>query len=352
MRYVLLMLLLAAGSAAAQPVQPPPARSYPVEDALRNAPIVTLRNSRITMRVAVPDLKRGFFRGTRFDQAGVVTSLVADGRAFYGPWFSRTAPEVLDYTYTDDGLVAGPDSAATGPVEEFAVIGFEEAKPGELFLKIGVGALRRPGNQTYDKYWHYEIADWGKRTMRRTRDSVTFTQVITDAPSGYSYVYEKTLRLVPGTARMEIAHVLRNTGTKPIRTTVYDHNFLRLTPGNDGITVRFPFRVAAEKPPAADLIRLDEKGFTYLRPQAYKERVSFLLTGFGSTPADYDIRIADRTGAGVTMTGDAPITRLNVFSLDTVQSVEPFIALDVPPGGEKRWRYTYAFDAGDAGRPR
>jgi len=346
MRYALLMFLLATASAAAQPVQPPPARSYPVEDALRNAPIVTLRNSRITMQVAVPDLERGFFRGTRFDQAGVVTSLVADGREFYGPWFGRTAPEVLDYTYTDDGLVAGPDSAATGPVEEFGVIGFEDARPGDLFLKIGVGALHRPDDKPYDKYWHYEIADWGKRGMRHTRDSVTFTQTLADTPSGTSYVYEKTLRLVPGTARMEIAHVLRNTGAKPIHTTVYDHNFLRLTPGNDGISVRFPFRVAAEKPPAADLIRLDETGFTYLRPQAYKERVSFLLTGFGATSADYSIRIADRTGAGVTMTGDAPIVRLNVFSLDTVQSVEPFIALDIPPGSEKRWRYTYDFDAG------
>ena len=349
MRRALLMILLMTASAAAQHVQPPPARSTPVEDALRNAPIVTLRHSRITLRVAVPDLERGFFRGTRFDQAGVVTSLVADGREFYGPWFSRTAPEVLDYTYTEDGLVAGPDSAATGPVEEFGVIGFEDARPGDLFLKIGVGTLRRPDGKPYDKYWHYEIADWGKRGMRRTQDSVTFTQTIRDAPSGYGYVYEKTLRLVPGKAQMEISHRLRNTGAKPIVTTVYDHNFLRLTPGNDGVRVRFPFRVAAQTPPPAGLIRLDETGFTYLRPQAYKERVSFLLTGFGSTPADYDIRITEPGGAGVTMTGDAPIVRLNVFSLDTVQSVEPFIALDVPPGGEQGWRYTYSFHAG---RPR
>ena len=36
---------------------------------------------------APPDLARGFYRGTRFDQAGVVTSLTFKGRDFYGPWF-------------------------------------------------------------------------------------------------------------------------------------------------------------------------------------------------------------------------------------------------------------------------
>ena len=103
-----LLVTLLSSTAMAQPVQPPPPRSYPVEQALAAAPFITLTNGRITAKVTPPDLERGFFRGTRFDQAGVVTSLKLDGKEFYGPWFSRTAPEVLDYTYTVDGLVAGP----------------------------------------------------------------------------------------------------------------------------------------------------------------------------------------------------------------------------------------------------
>ena len=337
---------LMGGPALAQPVQPPPPRSYPVEQALATAPFITLRNERITMTVTPPDLKRGFFRGTRFDQAGVVTSLKLGGKEFYGPWFSRTAPEVLDYTYTEDGLVAGPDSAATGPVEEFAQIGFDDAKPGGRFIKIGVGMLERPDARPYDKYWHYKIADWGKRSTRHTKNSITFTQRIADGPSGYAYDYEKTLRLVPGTTQLVIAHVLKNTGIKAISTNVYDHNFLRLTPGNDGIRVTFPFTLAAANPPPADLIRIDGKTMTYLRPQAYKERVSFPVTGFGKTASDYDIDITDvKTRAGVRMVGDAPMSRINIFSIDTTQSVEPFIALELAPGAEKRWTYTYTFTA-------
>ena len=346
-RAIIAIATLMASAAMAQPVQPPPPRSYPVERALAAAPFITLRNERITMTVTPPDLKRGFFRGTRFDQAGVVTSLKLNGKEFYGPWFSRTAPEVLDYTYTEDGLVAGPDSAATGPVEEFAAIGFDDAKPGGTFHKIGVGVLRRPDDKAYDKYWHYEIADWGKRTTRHTRSSITFTQRIADPASGYGYGYdyEKTLRLVPGTTQLVIEHVLKNTGTRPISSNVYDHNFLRLTPGNDGIKVTFPFQLAAATPPAADMIRIEGNTMTYLRPMAYKERISFIVTGFGASALDYDISISDRIGAGVRMVGDQPMTRINIYSIDTTQSVEPYIAIELAPGAEKRWTYTYTFTA-------
>jgi hypothetical protein len=337
--------MLASG-AVAQPVQPPPLRSYPVEQALAAAPVITLTNGRITAKVAPPDLERGFFRGTRFDQAGVVTSLTLNGREFYGPWFSRTAPEVLDYTYTADGLVAGPDSAATGPVEEFAQLGFDDAKPGGTFVKIGVGVLRRPDDRPYDKYWHYEIADWGQRSIRHTKNSVTFTQKIAAGPLGYAYDYEKTLRLVPGAHQLMIEHMLKNTGTRTISSNVYDHNFLRLTQGNDGIKVTFPFKPVAANPPAADLLRIDGNSLTYLRPMAYKERISFTLTGFGPTASDYDIAITDtKRGAGVRLEGDQPITRMNIFSIDTTQSTEPYIAIELAPGAQKRWRYTYTFTA-------
>ena len=33
----------------------------------------------------------------------------------------------------------------------------------------------------------------------------------------------------------------------------------------------------------------------------------------------------------------------NIFSIDRVQSVEPYIAIDLTPGSEKRWTYRYAF---------
>ncbi len=102
----LLAALLSIGGALAQPVQPQPTTSAPVEDLLAAAPAVVIGNGKITARVARIDAIRGFYNGTRFDQAGVVTSLKLNGKEFYGPWFERLAPEVLDYTYVGDTVVA------------------------------------------------------------------------------------------------------------------------------------------------------------------------------------------------------------------------------------------------------
>src|SRR5882724_3163960 len=110
--------ILAAFSAPvlAQPVQPPPVTSVPVGALLASAPVVTISNGQITAKLARIDAAQGFYNGARFDQAGVITSLTLNGREFYGPWFERTNPDVLDYTYVGEDIVAGPDSAVSGPV--------------------------------------------------------------------------------------------------------------------------------------------------------------------------------------------------------------------------------------------
>ena len=144
-----------------------------------------------------------------------------------------------------------------------------------------------------------------------------------------------------------IEHRLKNTGAKPINASVYDHNFLRLKPGNADIRVTFPFPVTAASPPPGrpDPDRGRDR---HLSAPDKKQgaHISFLITGFlgGNSPKDYDFRVED-TASGVRVQGDQPITRLNVFSIDRVQSVEPYVAIDLAPGEEKHWRYTYSFSA-------
>lgn len=340
-RIGLLTGLLLAAPAVAQPEQPVPRTSTPVGEVLAASPQITISNGLIVARIALPDLKHGFYRGTRFDQAGVVTSLTFKGRNFYHPWFDRLNTEVLDYTYDAEGrVVGGPDSAASGPVEEFAPLGFED-RPG-AFVKIGVGVLRQPDSQPYDHYRHYKIEDVGKRTTKVSRSSITFTQTLSS--NGIAYVYEKTLRLVSGKPELVIEHRLKNTGSKVINTSVYDHNFLTLKPGNAGVRVTFPFNVTAASPPPIDLVQIDGKSLTYLRPMKKKERISFLITGFGNTAEGYDFTVTDTVSdSGVRVRGDQPITRANIFSIDKVQAVEPYVAIDLKSEAEKLWRYRYIF---------
>ena len=96
-RSALLAACCCSAGALAQPVQPPPATSAPVGDLLKSAPDVVIGNGLITAHIARIDAARGFYNGTRFDQAGVVTSLKLNKREFYGPWFapSGNLPEIL-----------------------------------------------------------------------------------------------------------------------------------------------------------------------------------------------------------------------------------------------------------------
>jgi hypothetical protein len=329
---------LSIGNAGAQPVQPMPSVTQPVP---LNAPSVRIGNGLIDAKIYLVDSAKGFYRGTRFDQSGVIGSLTLGSQDFYGPWFDRVSSEVMDYIFTPEGIVGGPDSAISGPVEEFAPIGFEEAAPGDGFLKIGVGILKKPDAKPYDHYRIYQILDAGKRSVQTTRSSITFTQDIAGR-----FRYTKTLRLMPGQPQMRIEHILVNTGSTPITTSVYDHNFLKLSPGNADIAVTLPFPVTPDNAPDPEIVRIAGNRILYVRPLVDKDRASFLITGFKNSRQDYDIKVEDtRTGAAVHVTADQALTKMNLWSVRTVMAVEPYIGIKLTPGATRRWTYIYTYKA-------
>lgn len=322
------MLLATAAKAATLPVP-------------LGAPSVTIRNEQIAAKIYLIDPEKGFYNGQRFDQAGVIGRLTLGSTGFYGPWFDRISTEDAGYPYTSEGVVVDQASAVSGPVEEFAPAGFDEAKPGETFLKIGVGRLRKPDHRDYDHARHYELVDAGKRSAVTTASSITFVQ---DLANGFRY--EKSLRLLPGEPRMRIEHVLTNTGTRSLNTNVYDHNFLNLGPGNGGVVVTFPFAITPDIAPNPDLARVEGNGFHFVRPLKGDERVAFLISGFGDKAKDYDILAENgKSGASVRVTGDDRLVRLYTWSIRTVMAVEPFVGIQLRPGETKRWAYTYTYKA-------
>jgi hypothetical protein len=195
-----------------------------------------ISSSSIRATLYLPDAQSGYYRGTRFDWSGVIASLKWNGHEYFGQWFDRYDPKIHD--------------AITGPVEEFLTgesgLGYAEAKPGETFVRIGVGAVRKPVDRLR-RFETYEIVDPGKWTVNKATDRIEFVHELGDT-SGYAYVYRKTVRLIKDTLVLE--HRLKNTGRKAIATSVYNHNFFtmdRQTTGPD-IVVRFPFVPKAARP--------------------------------------------------------------------------------------------------------
>ena len=270
----------------------------------------------------------------------MITHITYKGHDFGKYWFVKTSPDVKNFTYDKDGLVAHPSDVAAGPVEEFAQNGFEDAGPGGRFLKIGVGILKRD-NDTYDRFHTYPILTEGKRSTKTTSSSVRFTQVISNDPSGYDYVFIKTITLVPGKAELRIEDRLKNTGKKPIDTSVYDHHFMTLSAGEDGVELQAPFTLAHTRPMPLDVVRFDGNRMTYLRGLTGEEQVASDLTGFSNAVSDNDFKItATKTGYGVRLRADKPVTRLLWWSVPSTMGIEPYMDIKLNPGEETHWTHT------------
>jgi hypothetical protein len=309
-------------------------------------PVAEISNGKIKTTVYLPDPVNGFYQGTRFDWSGVVRSLEANGHSYYGPWFTKRSDTVRDFVYEGDDIVAGPCSSTMGPVDEFRPLGYDAAKPGGTFVKIGVGTLKRTDEKPYDAYRLYSIADHGKWTVKREKDSIEFLQTVNDGSSGYGYEYRKTLRLVKGKSEMELVHRLKNIGKNAIETQVYNHNFLVVDGKGPqaGTTLILPFAVGTARPPKPDLAAIEGNKVVYKKTLAGEDVVSFPITGFGDTASDHEIQVESRAArAGMGMRGDKPLNRVNLWSIRSNISVEPFVEVSVPAGKEFQWTSSYRY---------
>jgi hypothetical protein len=293
-------------------------------------PQAEITNGSIRAKLYLPDAQKGYYQATRFDWSGVIASLEFKGHNYFGQWFERYDPKIND--------------AITGPVEEFGVLGYQEAAAGGKFLKIGVGALVKPEERAYSSFRTYDIADPGKWSVRSGPDWVEFTHELKDA-AGYSYLYRKTVRLAKDKPELLLEHSLKNTGAKLIETNVYEHNFYVIdgTPTGPDFVVKFPFAVQA----ARDLMGLAEirgKELVYLRELQTGQTVQSPLTGYGGAVGDYDFRVENRkTGAGVRQVGDQPLARINFWSIRTTVCPEAYVNVRVEPGKEAAWSIRYEF---------
>jgi hypothetical protein len=312
-------------------------------------PQVEISNGELRAKLYLPDARHGFYRGTRFDHSGIVSSLEYKGHNYYGQWYTRSDPRVHDFEFKGNEIVTSTCCTIMGPVEEFktndSALGFDEAKVGGTFVKIGVGVLRKD-NEKYDAFKQYEVVDPGKWSVKTHGDSVAFTHELTDPSAGYGYIYRKVVRLVAGKPEMVLEHHLKNTGRRAIHGSVYGHNFLMLdrqTVGPD-FTVTVPFQIHSPQPPNHEIAEIRGNQFIYRKPLVDRDVVYVQLQGFGDNPKDNEVRIENSgVGAGTAIRGNRPLTHMALWSIRSVLAVEPFIDMTIEPGSEFDWEVTYEY---------
>ena len=297
-------------------------------------PMLELSNGTIDMQVYTPDAAEGFYRGIRFDWSGMIAGVQYEGHRFYGPWRSPHQPEGNDFV--------------TGPAEEFAMespMGYDEAKPGETFVKVGVGILERVDKKDYHFFGRYPLVKAGDWTVESGDDWVEFRQEL-PAPRGWGYRYTKRIQLAKDRAAFSIYHKLENTGSKPIDINHYNHNFTSIdgTPYGPDYSVTFPF--SADEPQSI------KEGLAFFRDnrievsKALGEESLWIRLRDAGTAADNACTIRNnKTGAAVSFQGDAPISEFRFWSVETAACPEPFIALKIEPGQAQEWTWDYTLEA-------
>ena len=297
-------------------------------------PKAEISNGLIHAELMLPDSQHGSYRGTRFDWSGIISSLQFGGHEYFGRWYEHHDPNIHD--------------AITGPVEEFRTndkgLGYEEAKPGGTFVRIGIGTVRKPDEPAYRAYDTYEIVDPGKWTIHRHKDRIEFTHRLS-SENGYAYIYRKTIRLVKGKPELLIEHSLKNTGHKAIETTQYNHNFFVIDHEVVGPDVAAKF-VFTPVPLRGFSDRAEVRGDEIIFPRELqgKNGVFSELGGPNKDVKDYDFRVENlKSGAGVHITSDQILEKVNFWAIRTVAAVEPYILLRIEPGKESHWTIRYDF---------
>jgi hypothetical protein len=330
----LLLQARAGGAKGSSPDAQNPCALLPKAD----VPQAVLSNDIIDAVIYLPDPEHGYYRSTRFDWAGVIPCLSYKGHTYFGAWSPNHNPLVAD--------------SIAGPVEEFrsqdGSLGYGEAKAGGLFVKPGVGVLRRIDDSPYKYQFVYPIIDTGKWTVHAKRTEISFTQHLRSTV-GYDYVYTKSLQLEKNQPIMVMQHRMKNTGTKVIDTDVYEHDFFMLdnAPTGPGMVVHFAFEPKATRPlqhggeiVGKDLIYHEELDATG------RGAVTSFLTGFSNSPSDYDFTLENRnTGVGVEQSGDSPMSNFNFWSVRTTIAPEAYVHLHILPGQTQSWTIRYRFFA-------
>jgi hypothetical protein len=297
-------------------------------------PHVVLRSGDLHLVVFLPDAKTGYYRAQRFDWSGVIGCASYKGHTYWGQWFRHYDPEVND--------------SITGPVEEFrpddGAQGYNSARPGGTFVKIGVGVLRKTSNAPYRFGDSYPIVDTGHWSIHAGKRFITFQQRLT-SPGGIGYLYTKKLILSRDGSMLTLHHTLKNLGGTPLVTNVYDHDFFMLDgqPTGPGFTLHLAFAPVPQTPlePGATV---KDHDIVYLKELQPGDTVASYLTGYGTTASDYDIRLENKnTHTGIEQTGTVPIYRFYLWSIHTTVCPEAYVHLEIPPGKTGEWDIHYHF---------
>ncbi|WP_342565201.1 hypothetical protein NST84_08705 [Paenibacillus sp. FSL R7-0345] len=287
-----------------------------------------LSNGILTVDIAEP----GDYKGTRFDWTGFITQV--------------TLEEGMHTFCVPESLQAGHGSGGIGLCNEFGIsrpIGYAEAAAGEWFPKPGVGLLQKLAEVPYDFFGTYPLIS-SQITVDSSREEIVY-KVESAECRGYSFLLTKRISLDGD--RLTIAYSLENTGTKPLHTEEYNHNFIGINraPAGEEYELRLPGEAVIHEPESSytsGLLRVSGDRISW---NARPDRPFYCRLG-GSKKENaqwYWELVHKPSGAGMRESGSFTPERMALWGERHVISAEVFADISILPRHSKDWSRSYQF---------
>ena len=132
---------------------------------------------------------------------------------------------------------------------------------------------------------------------------------------------------------------------------VFNHNFFVFDnqPTGPGFELTFPANISGTGRGMGDLAKTHGNKIVFKRELVNSETIYCgSLEGINHDARLNDIVVENRiTGAGVRIIGDKPLSKMVFWASPTTVCPEPYIKIEVEPGEEFRWKYSYEFFVSD-----
>ena len=238
--------------------------------------------------------------------------------------------------------------------------GYNEGSNGSVFLKIGVGILKRNASP-YNFSSSYPVVELAQTTTTWGPDRAHFVQTLSGTANGYCCRLEE--ELIVKNNRLLMHYVLTNTGTKTFTTEQYLHNFLTFSGRNVGPNYRvyFPYSMTALpevpqwEPPVLTQVG---RGFKFVDNNPpmvrlanmilYTKTISSVPKTWIYKPQDYlgpDTIAVEQSDIGQRVIIDSSLRSAYVGIWTTPYQVAPeqFVIVTLAPGEVAEFTRTYRF---------
>lgn len=287
-----------------------------------------LKNSNLEVLIDRPGER---YQAARFDQTGKITKITYKGICL-----------------TTNELPSGHNPArhGCGLYNEFDIDhppGFSETQIGEWFHKIGVGLVQKDAH-TYQFDRSYQVSP----AQFECHADESEVKLACEGPlvNGYGYYLKKQIILTPN--GLDIRYQLKNTGSKPLQTSEYVHNFLCFGVSEMGVEYQLRFSRLVNAEAFREVVNPNGKvrfSGREVRLSAVPGDPFFFSHLFGKNSVSAYWKLINRKyGLALSELGSFKTTKINLWGWGHVISPELFIQHSILPGDTHTWSRNYRIE--------